>query len=346
MLLPPGVTLHQWALEKVSWQNPRIRAFLGCIQLLGEVFESNYAILHCSPDRLDEIWSKVRRVCDAIDDELVPLLSAPSLIPGLERARRRVLDSARMLRRTTIEELRSFPDDLPPEGLLEVRKTLCTSMGQIYGFLQDAFGEIMTNDPRSRYDADYFLSRRFHQDVEDAEWLYRTVHELEGYLRDLDTPRRRRLSGLAALLLETETFPDPRVWAETSSFLDELISVLTPRLKQVLALPGVRFEELEILDRYACEVPTQCQILQTTYETGRDLLDRLAGTNGRLDNGAGERCLEVCRRVLSRRLAGHLDRLDQPLKDLTTFVPLWRTGIGKRRALLLHSPADSPGSAG
>jgi hypothetical protein len=32
--LPEGVTVTDWALERVHWQNPRIRAFLGCIRLL------------------------------------------------------------------------------------------------------------------------------------------------------------------------------------------------------------------------------------------------------------------------------------------------------------------------
>ena len=51
LTLPDGVTVAHWGLEKVTTQNPRIRAFLGCIKLLGGVLESNYAILHCSPER-------------------------------------------------------------------------------------------------------------------------------------------------------------------------------------------------------------------------------------------------------------------------------------------------------
>src|ERR1700758_412135 len=38
--LPEGITVTDWAIERVHWQNPRIRAFLGCIRLLEGVFES------------------------------------------------------------------------------------------------------------------------------------------------------------------------------------------------------------------------------------------------------------------------------------------------------------------
>ena len=33
--LPEGVTALDWGLERINYQNPRIRAFLGCIRLLG-----------------------------------------------------------------------------------------------------------------------------------------------------------------------------------------------------------------------------------------------------------------------------------------------------------------------
>ena len=87
LTLPEGVTPADWALERTRWQNPRIRAFLGCIHHLEGVLESNYAILHCSPDRLLEIWSKVRHVSELIRKRLAPLLKAPSKIPQIEAAR-------------------------------------------------------------------------------------------------------------------------------------------------------------------------------------------------------------------------------------------------------------------
>ena len=54
--LPQGITVADWGLERVRVQNPSIRSYLGCIRLLEEVLDSNYAILHCSPERLLKIW--------------------------------------------------------------------------------------------------------------------------------------------------------------------------------------------------------------------------------------------------------------------------------------------------
>lgn len=348
VLLPRGVTIDQWSLEKNRWQNPRIRAFLGCIQLLETVLDSNFAILHCSPERLDEIWYKVRRVSEAIEKELIPLLRAESLIRNLERARQRAQTAAEILLQQTLVPLQQFPSDLPPEGLLELRKSLCTAIGKIYAFLQDAFGDIMTNDPRSRYDADYFLSRRFHRDMEEAEWLYRSVSGLEAYVQSLENPRKRQLGGLSALLRESGTFPEPHDWSETAPFLDELLSVLTPKLKQILTLQGVRFEELEVIDRYASDIPAQCQLLQTLYEVGRDTLDQMeteAGDSWQ-EKSQNRRDRERFAQTTSLRLAENLDRLSQPLLDLSAFVPLWREGISKRRALLFHNPTPDSGFSG
>ncbi|MCB1057622.1 MAG: hypothetical protein KDD11_19145 [Acidobacteria bacterium] len=337
VVLPRGVSADRWALERVSWQNPRIRAYLQCIQLLGTVLESNYAILHCSPDRLDEIWSKVRRSADTFEHQLLPLLRVPSNIPSLDQARERALDGGEMLLATTVEKLRSFPDEVPPEGLLELRKTLCTAIGQMYGYFQDTFGDIMANDPRSRYDADYFLSRRFRQDIEDAEWLHRTVAALDAYLHTLEPVRQRHLAERSQLLRRDGVMPEADEWVGTAHFLDELLSVLTPKLKEVLALHGVRFQELEILDRYASDIPAYCQVLQATYETGRETLERLAGGSAATPVESRTTASSTCGEVFSRRLAHLADRLDQPLRDLFAFVPLWLAGIGNRRALLFRA---------
>jgi len=85
--LPEGVTALDWGLERVNYQNPRIRSYLGCIRLIEGVLESNYALLHCSPERLLDIWKKVRQVAAQIRTQLSPLLEAPSRIPRLEEAR-------------------------------------------------------------------------------------------------------------------------------------------------------------------------------------------------------------------------------------------------------------------
>ncbi len=85
--LPEGVTALDWSLERVNYQNPRIRSFLGCIRLIEGVLESNYALLHCSPERLLDIWSKVRKVARPDPHPARPAAGGPSRIPRLEEAR-------------------------------------------------------------------------------------------------------------------------------------------------------------------------------------------------------------------------------------------------------------------
>ena len=73
--LPEGVTTADWGLERVRVQNPSIRSYLGCIRLLEEVLDSNYAILHCSPERLLKIRRQVDQVCQLMRLELLPTLA-------------------------------------------------------------------------------------------------------------------------------------------------------------------------------------------------------------------------------------------------------------------------------
>lgn len=174
--LPDGVSVTDWGLEKVTSQNPRIRAFLGCIDLLAGVLESNYAILHCSPERLLEIWRRVRKVSEHIRGRIGPLLKVPSQIPDLEEARRSALVALEILDENVLVDLDRFPDEVAPHRLMDLRKLLCVSIGQLHSFLQDTFSQLAASDPRSGgHDADYFLSRRFAEDIEEAEWLHATV---------------------------------------------------------------------------------------------------------------------------------------------------------------------------
>ena len=179
--LPEGVTAADWGLEKVRVQNPSIRSYLGCIRLLEEVLDSNYAILHCSPERLLKIWRQVEEVGRLMRSELLPTLELRSVVPGLDVARRHALDSFHELRETVLTAMDRCEPPLRADQLPELRKLLCLWIGKVYGFLRDTFGEIVASDPRSRHDADYFLSKRFAQDIEESEWLYSSVYlEHEG----------------------------------------------------------------------------------------------------------------------------------------------------------------------
>ena len=335
--LPEGVTASDWALERVSVQNPRIRSFLGCIRLLEGVLESNYAILHCSPERLLDIWSKVRQVTELIRTQLKPLLQIASRIPRLEEARQSAALGLDMLTDHVLAELDAFPAEVPPEKLLALRKLLCVSIGQLHAFLQDTFGHVMAGDPRSLHDADYFLSRRFPQDIEEAEWLHSTVERLHDYLQALEEIHPRHLSNVADTLRREETLPSRQVWAETRELLEELLKGLTPKLKEVLALRGVRFYEMELLDRQAVEIPIRCRLIYECHGGATETTAALKEVQGesRPEREQNVRDLMQAHAVLGRRLAGLLTDLDANLRDLLAFLPLWLKSIEKRRALLL-----------
>ena len=347
--LPDGVTVADWSRERTYWQNPRIRAFLGCIRMLGGVMESNYAILHCSPERLAEIWRKVREVSDLLLTQLAPLLDNPSPFPALEDARAHAEVSLTMLADTVLADLEKFPvGELPAERLMEVRKLLCVSIGKIHAFLQDTFGQIMAGDPRSQHDADYFLSRRFPQDVEEAEWLHATVEKLKVFLTDLDRQRAQRLAPVIRSIREEQSVPTERSWVETQKMLDMVVVSLTPKLKEVLALRGIRFHEMEIIDRYTVDLPVRCNVATTLWSTARHAGDRIKANAGssRPEREQAVRDLMLCHNVFAERLVQLLADIDKTLRDLMAFVPLWLDGIEMRRALLLKRSVDAKGPLG
>lgn len=326
IVLPEGVTADQWGFERTARQNPRIRAFLGSIRLLEGVLESNYAILHCSPERLLDIWGRVRQVSALLSEDLAPLLEDSSCIPKLDEARRGARVSLTILQDQVLAPLARFPADPPKDRLLELRKLLCVSIGQIHSFLQDTFGELMAADPRSIHDADYFLSRRFPRDIEEAEWLHATVKRLRDFMHRVMESRPGDLSRLAEEMARRDRLPETVTWRKLAAFVDLLLRELVPKLHEVLALRGIRFDELEVIDRYASEVPLLCREILTLHEIGGELL-------GELD---GEEDVVACSGVLGRRMARRVREIDERLQDLVSFLPLWLTGIEKRRALMFQ----------
>lgn len=339
--LPAGVTLSDWNLEKYRWQNPRIRSLLGCISLLEEVLESNYALLHCSPARLHQIWRRVRRVSQLIRTRVTALLDHPSIIPHLEEARQSVFRSLLMLEDNVLRELEQFPQQLPPDRLLEARKILCVSIGKLHAFLQDTFSELLAADPRSDRDADYFLSRRFPRDIEEAEWLFATVNGLHGYLRGLESSRYARLTSVAERIRRELHLPFGQSWLDLKEYLVTLIDELSPRLNEILALRGIRFDEMEILDDYAVEIPTKSRMAIEIVDTGRRAVDQLRREAGD-ERALREQNLQdliTVHTVLSRRLLVLLNDLDRRLGDLWVFVPIWLDNIERRRALMLRRDA-------
>jgi len=319
--LPDGVTPEQWAEEKSSWQNPRIRALLGCSGLLETVHESNQAILNCSPDRLVEIWAAVRQVARLIGDEVMPLLDGASVIPKLEEARQRTRLAGGILTATVVDEIERMPEQIEESRSKELRKLLCISLGQLHDFLQDAFADLMASDPRSFHDSGYFLSRRFRRDVEEAEWLLATVESLSTRLEEFEGRRQRDLVALLGHLDRCAALPGVDVAAATGDLLRDLVRELTPRLKEAVALRGIRFAELEVVDRWASDLPAHCHATLELFEVAALARSAAAEPAPDWERAVHER---------ARALLGELDGL---LKDLRAFLPLWRQGIGNRRAL-------------
>lgn len=210
-----------------------------------------------------------------------------------------------MLDDAVLTDLERFPESVPSHQLIDVRKLLCVSIGKLHAFLQDAFGEVMANDPRSSHDADYFLSKRFPQDLEEAEWLHSTVSRLQVYLDKLEEGRSRQLAGLIEEIRREQMIPIGRRWEETRTFFEMLTEGLTPKLKEVLALRGIRFYEVEILDRYAVEIPNQCRTLHELHLAGREAADSIKSSAAE-DRPSREQSvwdLMQCHSVFGRRMA-------------------------------------------
>ncbi len=338
--LPDGVTVATWALERKQFQNARIRILLGTIDLLEEVLDSNYAILHSSPARLHEIWRQVRRVADIIRHEVAPLFEQPSAVPAIERARQTVKSALHVLSWHVLSGLDRYPAELPRQQLTEVRKLLCVSIGQLHAFLQDAFGAIMEADPRSANDKDYFLSRRFPRDIEEAEWLHRSVVALDNFLQDIGHDAAQVLGPLVKRLETDETLPTDRGWQTVEAFVERM-DELTEKIREILALRGIRFDEMEALDRYSQEIPVRCARMLELYGTGREAVRVMKADTpeGWAERRAVVGGLARCHAVFCRRIAGEARGLFAIVTDLVSFTPLWLVNIGERRALLLYKGA-------
>jgi hypothetical protein len=340
--LPKGVTKAAWAREMGRWQNPRIRAFLGTHRILGDVLESNFAILHCSPKRLLEMLVTVRRVAELLRTDITLLLDGPSLIPDLESSRLAVRANLNHIDQTLLKQLDSFPEHTPASRHDELRRFLCVAIGQLHRFLQDSFGGLVSADPRATHDADYYLSKEFPRDIEEAEWLFDSVTRLEHHLRELDRDRPRLVVDVRRALQKEHRVPSREAWAETDCYLERLVTELTPRLREVISLRGIRIEELELLDHYSTEIPTICRILAELHESSCDALGDSTADHVSASTEARDPLL--LHRKLCDRMVPQLRSLDDYLRDLGIFVPLWRRDITQRRALLLRLAAMRAGS--
>ena len=342
--LPQGVTAADWGLERVRVQNPSLRSYLGCLRLLEEVLDSNYAILHCSPERVLKIWSQARQVCHLMRTELLPTLSEPSVIPGLDEARRHAASVYQALADTVLTDMERYEQPLRAGQLPKVRKLLCVLMGKIYAFLRDTFEEIVATDPRSRHDADYFLSRRFTLDIEESEWLYSSVCEVHELLAGVERASTTQLGELVVRMRQERMIPPDSVWERARRLLGILLGEVMPKLKEVLSLRGTRVNDMESLQSQATQVSAYSQSVMDTYTVGREVIEELKGVGGPTLHEREQRVQDLigCHRVVSGRMVAHLTALQASLHDLTAQVGASKAGIEKRRALMLaRDPTDT-----
>jgi hypothetical protein len=337
VLLPRGVTAAEWALERNQYQNARIRTLLGAIGLLERVLDSNVAILHCSPARAREIWAQLREVGAIVQDRLAPLLRQPSPLPQLDEARRAVSISLKLLQESTLDEIARRPADLPDSLVPEIRKLLCQLMGRMNAFLQDSFGAMMGADPRSRRDRDYFLSKQFRRDVEEGEWLYQSVGELNRLVQAAAHESANVLEPMVERLTNERWLPGPQSWKAISDNLRRA-EVVAAKLSVVLALHGIRFEELELLYEHSRELPLNCRALEVLNRAAREAVAAIQRSTP--DHRAGREqaveALTACHDAFSHQLLGHARKVHNVLLDLAAFLPIWLGNISKRRSMLLN----------
>ena len=344
--LPDGVTEDQWRRELERWQNPRLRALLGCLRRLDPVHESNIAVLNCSPNRLAVMWTTVREVADLVRTDLAPLLAAPSPIPGLDSSRQSVAVSLAHLEATLLAQFDALPHDAAARREHELRRFLCVAIGQLHAFLQDSFGSLMASDPRGSHDADYYLSREFPRDVEESEWLYASVLALDADFREIERERRQLFPAFLERIAGRQHLPAPGDWAAMESFLRRLGADFSTRLRTILLLRAIRLTELELLSHHATEIPITCRVLIELYESGRQAVAALSFARAVPDSGEiGTRMAMLVDATVSARLMPHARALDDSLRDLGAFIPIWRQGVSQRRALAfrgLRRPAPEP----
>ena len=336
-----GTTLPvEWPLERMRMQNPRIRALLGSVRSLERVLESNFAILHCSPTRLLEIWDTVRTVCGVVQTEVIPLMKQPSVLPDLDQAIRNAHQTLTFLKGEVFAHIDHFPDRPEEDQFEELRRMLCITIGKLHGILVDTLGEILAADPRSQHDVDYFLASKFPRDVEESEWLQTSVVRLNNDLSRLNARRHADLGSVIDEMAKSGRLPSLEAWQHLADFLGALESVFAPKLKTIAGLRAIRFGELEVLQAHARDLPQACRVVSELYATAGVILYTLTASPDLEDGEATPGVAAEVERVLSSRIVTSLRFIEDELRDLATFVPLWLNSIVKRRALMLRPKDD------
>jgi hypothetical protein len=309
------------------------------VRSLDGVLESNFAILHCSPKRLLQIWDTVRTVCYVVKNEVTPLMEKPSSLEELDEALRNARDTLTFLADELFTQLDQFPDRPEEEQFEELRRTLCITIGKMHGFLVNTLGEILAADPRSEHDVDYFLARKFPRDVEESEWLQTSVRRLFTELEELNSRRHADLGSVIDGMARSGRLPSADEWDRLTAFLVAIEADFARELKSIAGLRAIRIGELEVLQAHARDLPESCRIACELHATARAILDKLQAVIDDANHVNSEVAADV-ERVLCARITTCLRAIEDELRDLGTFIPLWLSNLEKRRALMLHPKDD------
>ena len=119
----------------------------------------------------------------------------------------------------------------------------------------------------------------------------------------LDEARILHMTALAERMRREETLPTRQDLARDPGLPRHPPHRAHSQAQGGPALRGVRFYEMELLDRYAIEIPTQCRLLLEIHEVGSETIDVLKESAGgsRQEREQNVKDLLYCHGGLSRR---------------------------------------------
>jgi hypothetical protein len=99
---------------------------------------------------------------------------------------------------------------------------------------------------------------------------------------------------------------------------------------------------MEPLDEYAFKIPHSCNLTLEVYRIARLTIDRLKTRPGPTLEAREQKLedLVTCHELYCRRLNDLMTMVEQSLKDLLAYLPIWLNAIEKRRALMLTKNVD------
>jgi len=270
-------------------------------------------------------------------------MEEPSVLPDLETAIANARSKIAFLDSEVFVHLERFPDRPEEAEFDALRRTLCVAIGKLHGFLVDTLGEILAADPRSSHDIDYFLARRFPRDVEEAEWLLTSVCRLHAELKYIDSERHASLGSVIDEMNRTRRLPAADQWQRLAVYLNALESEFAPKIQGIIGLRGIRIDELDVLQAHASELPESCRLVNELYAMAGELLEKLEKSPDRsYDQVARAGAIETIEFALNSRIVARLRAIEDELRDLAAFVPLWLRSVENRRALMLRPKDDIP----